>query len=44
LLARHRVLVRDCASYGLPDHIRLAARSAGDRERLAVALRAELSR
>jgi len=42
LLARHRVLVRDCASYGLPDHIRLAARSAGDRERLAAALRAEL--
>ena len=23
-LARHRVVVRDCASFGLPDHIRIA--------------------
>jgi len=44
LLARHHLLVRDCTSFGLPDHIRLAARSAGDRERLAAALRTELAR
>jgi len=44
LLARHRILVRDCASFGLPDHIRLAARSAGDREQLAAALRTDLAR
>jgi len=43
LLARHHLLVRDCTSFGLPDHIRLAARSAADRERLAAALRTELT-
>jgi histidinol-phosphate/aromatic aminotransferase/cobyric acid decarboxylase-like protein len=42
LLARHRVLVRDCASFGLPDHVRLAARPAADLDRLAIALAAEL--
>jgi histidinol-phosphate aminotransferase len=44
LLARHRLLVRDCSSFGLPEHIRLAARSAVDRERLRAALVEEVSR
>jgi histidinol-phosphate/aromatic aminotransferase/cobyric acid decarboxylase-like protein len=43
LLARHRILVRDCASFGLPDHIRLAARPHADRVRLVHALREETS-
>ena len=42
LLSRHRILVRDCASFGLPDHVRLAARPAADRARLLAALRQEL--
>jgi histidinol-phosphate aminotransferase len=41
LLARHQILVRDCASFGLPGFLRLAARPAPDRARLLVALRAE---
>jgi histidinol-phosphate/aromatic aminotransferase/cobyric acid decarboxylase-like protein len=44
LLVRHHLLVRDCTSFGLPDHIRLAARSAADRDRLAAALHRELAR
>lgn len=44
LLARHRILVRDCASFGLPDHIRVAARIGSDRERLIAALARELGR
>jgi histidinol-phosphate aminotransferase len=44
LLARHRLVMRDCSSYGLPEHIRLAARSAADRERLRAALADEVSR
>ena len=44
LLARHQVLVRDCASFGLPDYLRLAARPAPDRARLRAALAAELVR
>ena len=44
LLARHRVLVRDCASFGLPAYLRLAARPAADRDRLVAALREELPR
>jgi histidinol-phosphate/aromatic aminotransferase/cobyric acid decarboxylase-like protein len=43
LLARHRIVVRDCASFGLPEHIRLAARAAPDRERAIAALRQELA-
>jgi histidinol-phosphate/aromatic aminotransferase/cobyric acid decarboxylase-like protein len=42
LLARHRILIRDCASFGLPRYARLAARPAADRQRLLVALREEL--
>jgi histidinol-phosphate/aromatic aminotransferase/cobyric acid decarboxylase-like protein len=41
LLARHQILVRDCASFGLPGFLRLAARPAPDRARLLAALRAE---
>jgi len=44
LLARHRILVRDCASFGMPGHVRLAARPAADRDRLLAALREELAR
>jgi histidinol-phosphate/aromatic aminotransferase/cobyric acid decarboxylase-like protein len=44
LLARRRVLVRDASSFGLPDHVRLAARPADDVARLVAALDAELSR
>jgi histidinol-phosphate/aromatic aminotransferase/cobyric acid decarboxylase-like protein len=44
LLANHRVLVRDCASFGLPAFVRLSARPAGDCERLLAALRSELPR
>jgi histidinol-phosphate/aromatic aminotransferase/cobyric acid decarboxylase-like protein len=42
LLARHRVLVRDATTFGLPHHIRVAARAAPHRERLVAALRQEL--
>jgi histidinol-phosphate/aromatic aminotransferase/cobyric acid decarboxylase-like protein len=42
LLARHRALVRDCSSFGLPRHIRIAARPAADRARLIAALQQEL--
>lgn len=43
LLTRHRVLVRDCSSFGLPDHIRLAARTAACRARLAEGLAEEIA-
>jgi histidinol-phosphate/aromatic aminotransferase/cobyric acid decarboxylase-like protein len=43
LLAEHGVLVRDCTSFGLPAHIRLAARPAADGERLLAALRSTLA-
>ncbi|MCE9574301.1 MAG: histidinol-phosphate aminotransferase family protein [Deltaproteobacteria bacterium] len=41
-LARHAMLVRDCASFGLPGYIRIAARPPADRARLVTALRQEL--
>jgi histidinol-phosphate/aromatic aminotransferase/cobyric acid decarboxylase-like protein len=44
LLEHHGVLVRDCASFGLPGWIRLAARPEKDRDRLEAALREELRR
>jgi histidinol-phosphate/aromatic aminotransferase/cobyric acid decarboxylase-like protein len=43
LLAHHRIVVRDCTSFGLPDHIRIAARPAADRERMIAALARELA-
>jgi histidinol-phosphate/aromatic aminotransferase/cobyric acid decarboxylase-like protein len=42
LLARHAVAVRDCTSFGLPGHIRLAARPCVDVDRLVAALVTEL--
>jgi histidinol-phosphate/aromatic aminotransferase/cobyric acid decarboxylase-like protein len=38
LLRDHRILVRDCTSFGLPHHARIAARPAGDVDRLLSAL------
>lgn len=40
-LLRHGVLVRDCASFGLPEHVRLAARPLAECDRLLRALRVE---
>jgi histidinol-phosphate/aromatic aminotransferase/cobyric acid decarboxylase-like protein len=42
LLVRHGVLVRDAASFGLPEHVRVAARSPPDVDRLTLALKVEL--
>jgi histidinol-phosphate/aromatic aminotransferase/cobyric acid decarboxylase-like protein len=44
LLTRHRVLVRDATSFGLPHHIRIAARSGRDFDRLVTALGRELEK
>ncbi len=44
LFAHHHILVRDCASFGIPDFIRLAARPEPDCERLVAALKAEICR
>ncbi len=41
LLANHQILVRDCASFGLPGFMRLGAKPKAARERLLAALRAE---
>jgi histidinol-phosphate/aromatic aminotransferase/cobyric acid decarboxylase-like protein len=38
LLAHHRILVRDCASFGLPAFVRIAARPEHDSEQLIAAL------
>jgi histidinol-phosphate/aromatic aminotransferase/cobyric acid decarboxylase-like protein len=37
-LARHAVVVRDCRSFGLPDHVRIAVPDASGLERLDAAL------
>jgi len=42
-IERHHLLVRDGTSFGLPHHVRLAARPAADVDRLLVALTRELS-
>ena len=39
LLMRHRVCVRDCASFGLPEYIRIGVRTMDDNRRLAEALK-----
>ncbi len=39
-LLEHGVVVRDCASFGLPDHIRIAARRPEENKRLLAALAA----
>lgn len=44
LLVRHRILVRDCASFGLPEYVRLASRPAADQVRLIGALTEERAR
>lgn len=44
LLERHRILIRDCSSFGLPHHVRLAARPASDADRLMSVLERELAR
>jgi histidinol-phosphate/aromatic aminotransferase/cobyric acid decarboxylase-like protein len=41
LLERHRIVVRDCASFGLPGFMRLGAKPPAARQRLMAALRAE---
>lgn len=43
LLSRHGIAVRSCASFGLPDYVRVAACGAEGRTRLLAALRAELA-
>lgn len=41
LLTRHHIVVRDCASFGLPGFMRLGAKPASARQRLIEALRIE---
>lgn len=41
LLARHRILVRDATSFGLPEYVRIAARPPADTARLVEAMRKE---
>jgi histidinol-phosphate aminotransferase len=43
LLKEHRICVRDCASFDLPDYIRIGIRSMDDNHRLAEALEIVLS-
>jgi histidinol-phosphate/aromatic aminotransferase/cobyric acid decarboxylase-like protein len=44
LLSRHRILLRDCTSFGLEGFVRIAARPLPDAERLVAALAQELPR
>ena len=43
LLTRHKVCVRDCASFGLPQYIRVGVRTMDDNRKLADALKQVLS-
>jgi histidinol-phosphate/aromatic aminotransferase/cobyric acid decarboxylase-like protein len=38
-LLRHKVFVRDASSFGLKDHVRVAARPRGESDRLLEAIR-----
>lgn len=40
LLKKYKVCVRDCSSFGLPEHIRVAVRNTEDNQRLVQALKA----
>ena len=44
LLREHRVCVRDCASFGLPEHVRIGVRRIEDCRRLAGALQEVLGK
>ncbi len=44
LLREHRICVRDCASFGLPEYIRVGVRTMEDNRRLIEGLRQVLSR
>ena len=44
LLREHRVCVRDCASFGLPEHVRIGVRRIEDCWRLAGALQEVLEK
>ena len=39
LIARHHIIVRDCASFGLPEYMRIGIRKTKDCERLIAAMR-----
>ena len=43
LLLQHRICVRDCASFGLPEYIRIGVRTMDDNRRLAEALKGVLA-
>ena len=43
LLVQHRICVRDCASFGLPEYIRVGVRTMDDNRRLAEALKSVLT-
>jgi histidinol-phosphate/aromatic aminotransferase/cobyric acid decarboxylase-like protein len=41
-LLQQRMVIRDCTSFGLPDHIRIAAQRPDENQRLVAALRAAI--